>query len=78
MLIGPQGPPWWIFFQNFFKNVLVYPLPTHKYVLWHPKWEKSILGSRELKVKAVLAAFNQEEALALGDCINFAFPALVL
>ena len=49
MLIGPQGPPWWIFFQIFFKNVLVYPLPTQKYVLWHPKEEKSILGRRELK-----------------------------
>ena len=48
MLIGPQGPPWWIFFQNFFKNVLVYPLPTQKYVLWHSKLEKSILGRREL------------------------------
>ena len=48
MLIGPQGPPWWIFFQNFFKNVLVYPQLTQKYVLWHSKLEKSILGSREL------------------------------
>ena len=50
MLIGPQGPPWWIFFQKFFKNVLVYPQLTQKYVLWHSKLEKSILGSRELKV----------------------------
>ena len=50
MLIGPQGPPWWIFFQNFFKNVLVYPQLTQKYVLWHSILEKSILGSRELKV----------------------------
>ena len=49
MLIGPQGPPWWIFFQNFFKNVLVYPQLTQKYVLWHSKLEKSILGRRELK-----------------------------
>ena len=50
MLIGPQGPPWWIFFQNFFKNVLVYPQLTQKYVLWHSKLEKSILGRRELNV----------------------------
>ena len=49
MLIGPQGPPWWIFFQNFFKNVLVYPQLTQKYVLWHSKLEKSILGRRELR-----------------------------
>ena len=48
MLIGPQGPPWWIFFQFFFKNVLVYPQLTQKYVLWHFKLEKSILGRREL------------------------------
>ena len=48
MLIGPQGPPWWIFFQNFFKNVLVYPQLTQKYVLWHSKLEKSILGRKEL------------------------------
>ena len=48
MLIGPQGPPWWIFFQIFFKNVLVYPQLTQKYVLWHSKLEKSILGRREL------------------------------
>ena len=51
MLIGPQGPPWWIFFQFFFKNVLVYPQQTQKYVLWHSKLEKSILGSRELSIK---------------------------
>ena len=49
MLIGPQGPPWWIFFQIFFKNVLVYPQLTQKYVLWHSKLEKSILGRRELR-----------------------------
>ena len=48
MLIGSQGPPWWIFFQKNFKNVLVYPQLTQKYVLWHSKLEKSILGRREL------------------------------
>ena len=48
MLIDPQGPPWWIFFHFFFKNVLVYPQLTQKYVLWHSKLEKSILGRREL------------------------------
>ena len=53
MLIGPQGPPWWIFFQNFFKNVLVYPQLTQKYVLWHSKLEKSILGSRELMINPI-------------------------
>ncbi len=63
MLIGPQGPPWWIFFQKFFKNVLVYPQLTQKYVLWHSKLEKSILGRRELNVKALVGAFNQEKAL---------------
>ena len=50
MLIGPQGPPWWIFFQKFLKNVLVYPQLTQKYVLWHSKMEKSILGRRELRL----------------------------
>ena len=48
MRIDPQGPPWWIFFQIFFKNVLVYPQLTQKYVLWQSKLEKSILGRREL------------------------------
>ena len=52
MLIGPQGPPWWIFFQKIFKNVLVYPQLTQKYVLWHSKLEKSILGRSELKLVA--------------------------
>ena len=56
MLIGPQGPPWWIFFQIFFKNVLVYPQLTQKYVLWHSKLEKSILGRRELNVKVLVGA----------------------
>ena len=52
MLKGPQGPPWWNFFQIFFKNVLVYPQLTQKYVLWHSKLEKSILGRRELRPNA--------------------------
>ena len=63
MLTGPQGPPWWIFFEKIFKNVLVYPQLTQKYVLWHSKLEKSILGSRELYLKCEsTGAFNQEKA----------------
>ena len=41
--IGPNwGPSWiaWIFLPKIFKNVLVYPKLTQKYVLWHLKWEK--------------------------------------
>ena len=44
----PPGPPWWTFFPKIVKNVLVYPQPTQIYVLWHLKWEKSIVGRREL------------------------------
>ena len=58
MLIGPQGPPWWIFFQKIFKNVLVYPQLTQKYVLWHSKLEKSILGRRELRSEKLDFIFN--------------------
>ena len=63
MLIGPQGPPWWIFFQNFFKNVLVYPQLTQKYVLWHSKLEKSILGRRELNTTFADKGSHQKKNL---------------
>ena len=68
MLLGPQGPPWWIFFQSFFKNVLVYPQLTQKYVLWHSKLEKSILGSRELILTSILTntSYIQRSGYLLG------------
>ena len=34
---GLPGAPMINFFQKKFKNVLVYPLPTQKFVLWHPQ-----------------------------------------